>query len=139
MLSPALNASRGVNYSAHDLLPESFTKWSARGVYFFYKNIFNQVFNENRVILMLKSAAGGRASTFGFRSITLVCFGLLTPNLVHATNAAQIMASFFLHCHLSFLIPVTSILGWIVENLVLSHCGASCSVYILKWIYDIFI
>jgi len=45
---------------------------------------------------------------FSFRSITLVCFGLLTPNLVHAT---KITASFFLHCHLSFLIPVTSILG----------------------------
>ena len=25
----------------------------------------------------------GRASTFGFRSITLVCFGLLTPNLLY--------------------------------------------------------
>ena len=51
--------------------------------------IFNQVFNENRVIVMLKLAAGGRAasggraSTFGFRSITLVCFGLLTPNLLY--------------------------------------------------------
>jgi len=48
---------------------------------------FNQVFNENLVIVMLKAAAGGRvgvrASTFGFRSITLVCFGLLTPNLVY--------------------------------------------------------
>jgi len=29
-------------------------------------------------------------------------------------------------CHLSFLFPVTSILGWIVENLVSSHCGVSC-------------
>ena len=49
--------------------------------------IINQVFNENRVIVMLKSAEGGwtgvRASTFGFRSITLVCFGLLTPNLLY--------------------------------------------------------
>ena len=48
---------------------------------------FNQVFNENQVIVMLKSAAcgraGGRASTFGFRSITLVCCGLLTPNLLY--------------------------------------------------------
>ena len=44
-------------------------------------------------------------------SISLVCFGLLTPNLVHATNATKITASFFLHCHLSFLIHVTSILG----------------------------
>jgi len=44
---------------------------------------FNQVFNENRVIVMLKLAAGGRASTFGFRSITLVCFGQLTPNLLY--------------------------------------------------------
>jgi len=42
------------------------------------------------VIVMLKSAAGGRvwregvrASTFGFRSITLVYFGLLTPNLLY--------------------------------------------------------
>jgi len=52
------------------------------------KIFFNQVFNENRVIVMLKSAAGGgwagvRASTFGFRSKTLVCFGLLTPNLLY--------------------------------------------------------
>jgi len=31
----------------------------------------------------------------------------------------QLMASFVLHCHLSFLIPDTSILGWIVENLVI--------------------
>jgi len=31
---------------------------------------FNQVFNENRVIVMLKSTAGGRASTFGFHSKT---------------------------------------------------------------------
>jgi len=47
-------------------------------------HIINQVFNEYRVIVMLKSAAaGGRASTFGFRSITLVCFGLLTPNLLY--------------------------------------------------------
>jgi len=49
--------------------------------------IFNQVFNENQVIVMLKSAAGGRvggrASTFGFRSINLVCFSLLTPNLLY--------------------------------------------------------
>jgi len=52
--------------------------------------IFNQVFNENLVIVMLKSAAGeraaravGRASTFGFRSITLVCFDLLTLNLLY--------------------------------------------------------
>jgi len=37
-----------------------------------------------------------------FRSTTSVCFGLLTPNLVHATDATKIMASFFLHCHLSF-------------------------------------
>jgi len=44
--------------------------------------MFNQVFNENQVIVMLKSAAGVRASSFGFRSITLVCFGLLTPNLL---------------------------------------------------------
>jgi len=28
--------------------------------------------------------AGVRASTFGFRSITLVCLGLLTPNLLYA-------------------------------------------------------
>ena len=70
--------------------------------------------------------AGVRASTFGVRSITLVCFGLLIPNLVHATNATKITASFFLHCHLSFLIPVTSILGLIVENLLSLHCGASC-------------
>jgi len=41
----------------------------------------------------------------------IVCFGLLTPNMVHATDATKIMASFFLHCHLSFLIPVISILG----------------------------
>ena len=49
--------------------------------------IINQVFNENLVIVMLKSAAGGRegvlASTFGFRSITLVCYILLTPNLLY--------------------------------------------------------
>jgi len=62
-------------------------------------------------------------------SITIVCFGLLTPNLVHATNATKITASFFRHCHLSFLFLVTSILGWIVENLVSSHCGASCSFF----------
>jgi hypothetical protein len=51
----------------------------------FFGDFFNQVFNEKRVIVMPKSAggrAGGRASTFGFRSITLVCFGLLRPNLV---------------------------------------------------------
>jgi len=34
-----------------------------------------------------------------------------TPNLVHATNATKITAPFFLHCHLLFLIPVTSVLG----------------------------
>jgi len=34
-------------------------------------------------VVMLKSAAGVWASTFGFRSITLVCFGLLTQNLVY--------------------------------------------------------
>ena len=50
----------------------------------------------------------------------------MTPNLVHATDATKIMASFFLHCHLSFLIPVISILGWSVENLVSSHCSVSC-------------
>ena len=55
---------------------------------------------------------------FSFRSITLICFGLLTPYLVHATNATKITASFFLHCHLSCLIPARSILDWIVENLV---------------------
>jgi len=49
-------------------------------------------------------------------------------NLVHATNATKITASFFFHCHLSFLIPVISILGWIVENLLSSHCGLSCSI-----------
>ena len=46
--------------------------------------VFNQVFNEKQVIVTPKSAAGGRASTFGFRSITLVCFGLLTPNLLYS-------------------------------------------------------
>jgi len=52
--------------------------------------LFNQVFNKNRIIVMLKSAAGGHAGgwvgwrqSFGFRSITLVCFGLLTPNLLY--------------------------------------------------------
>jgi len=60
----------------------------------FLEYVFNQVFNENRVIVSLKSAggrsggraggrSGGRASTFGFRSITLVCCGLLTPNLLY--------------------------------------------------------
>jgi len=47
-----------------------------------------------------------------------------------ATDATKIMASFFLHCHLSFLIPVISILGWSVENMVSSHCGVSCSFFI---------
>jgi len=42
---------------------------------------------------------------------TLVCFGLLTPNFVHATNATKITASFVRHCHSLFFIPVTSILG----------------------------
>ena len=31
---------------------------------------------------------------------------LLTPNLGNATDATKIMASFCLHCHLSFFIPV---------------------------------
>jgi len=38
----------------------------------------------------------------------------------HNLHATKITASYFLHCHLSFFIPVTSILGWIVENLVSS-------------------
>jgi len=50
---------------------------SGAAVAFFGKALVNQVFNENRVMVMLKSAAAGlRTSTFGFRSITLVCLGL---------------------------------------------------------------
>jgi len=40
-----------------------------------------------RVVGRVVGRAGGRsgvqALTFGFRSITLVCFGLLTPNLLY--------------------------------------------------------
>jgi len=57
----------------------------------------------------------------------LINFSMLWPiDTKLATNATKMTASFFLHCHLSFLIPVTSLLDWIVENLVSSHCGASC-------------
>jgi len=52
-------------------------------IYIVNKVLFNQVFNENRVIVMLKLAVGGRSSTFGFRSITLVCLSLLTQNLLY--------------------------------------------------------
>jgi len=41
----------------------------------------------------------------------LSCSRLLTPNLVHATNATKITASCFPNCRLSFLILVISILG----------------------------
>ena len=46
--------------------------------------IFNQVFNKNLVIVML-NVGGGRACGryLWVRSITLVCFGLLTPNLLY--------------------------------------------------------
>jgi len=67
----------------------------------YYRHIssvfFNQVFNKNQFIVMLKSAAGRGAggwlgewaSTFGFRSITLVCFGLLTPNLLYRQHTSR--------------------------------------------------
>ena len=76
--------------------------------------IFNQVFNENRVLVMLSAAggrAGGRATTVNFW-FPLNNFSLLMPiDTKFATNATKITASFFLHCHISILIPVTSILG----------------------------
>ena len=54
-------------------------------------------------------------------------FSLLWPiDTKLSADVTKIMASFFLHCHLSFLINVISILGWNVENLVSSHCGVSC-------------
>jgi len=50
--------------------------------------LIKQVFNEKPSYCnaeVVGGRAGGRvgvrASTFGFRSITLVCFGLLTPNM----------------------------------------------------------
>ena len=62
-------------------------------------------------------------------------FSLLSPidtKLGACNQCNQNNGIIFLHCHLSFLIPVVSILGWIVENLVSSHCGVSC--IHIKWI-----
>ena len=73
------------------------------------------------------------------QSLFLITSGSITAGDLWFFNAQNAMfsyfflrlriiltASVFLHCHFSFLIPVTSILGWIVENLVVSHCGVSC-------------
>jgi len=47
--------------------------------------LFNQVFNENPGYKIGECRAGVSlmVSNCGFRSITLVCFGLLTPNLLY--------------------------------------------------------
>jgi len=59
---------------------------------------------------------------FSFLLITLVCFGLLTPNLVHATNATKITTSFLAHlstkCSVSFCDPSMSVVGVCVRACV---------------------
>ena len=76
---------------------------------------------------------------FSFRSITLVCFGLLTLNLVHATNATKITTSFFIIAIFHFFFLSHKYLVESLKTWFSSHCGVSCYFYYDKLIFLIII